>query len=554
MIPQTNEDNPTMSRSAVYARQSDPYRKGHLTTDQESLSITTQVNHASAKAIDLGHTVDDVFCEQITSEVFEDRPQLRKLLSRLDHYDAIIVYKYDRIVRDPDQLNLFIRACVAKGVRVISCTEQEIGSDPVSKMIGYVIGTVAQMEKIRIKERVRDAKQSIVDRGLILESGRAKYGYQYQNGKRVIDPVTSEIVKRIFNDVANGVSLNQLALILNHEGVPPPRVKWSQEGLGKIVRDASYYGAPMLWNQTTPTDKRSQKNGRRIRVRTEGKAIGSDTPEIVTRQVWDQAQINVAKNKKLGGKKKLTLWLRGHVFCGQCGHTMTPHPLHNGKYEYRCCYGAANKTSCTKAGYPIDEVENQIRLTLDHYFNLPELVKNLVAENLPENVDWQERVTDAEELVSQLKKKLGKVVARIGDTDDSVVEEAIENQMKAIAFEIKKEETSLTEARRLAGSARTKGQILADVDVLLESRGHKQALASLGVKVFLLAHMPDEIPQVIAGVHLGSGGKSRAGNKRITYVPDQITPDRKGRIRWLILRLFQYDEILDGRTSSNGRS
>jgi DNA invertase Pin-like site-specific DNA recombinase len=513
-----------MKRTAIYARQSDPYKKGHLQSDTESLSISTQISHATNKANELNFQVEDVYDEQITSEVFEERPELRKLLSRLDRYQAIIVYKYDRIVRNPDQLNAFIGACVAKGVRVISCTEQEIGTDPMSKMLGYIVGSIGQMEKIRMKERIRDAKQLILDKGLILESGNAKYGYQYMEGKRIINPATEKIVKRIFADVAKGIPLQQVAKNLTKEGVKPPRVKWSQEMLGKIIRDPSYHGAPMQWGQTEGTELRSPTNGRRVRVKGKSVSIGENTPPIVTRELWNQANHQVQENRKRGGTTKIkTLWLRGHVFCGQCGHRTTPHPMHNGKYEYRCAYGAAGKTTCTRAGYPIDDVEIYVRTILHRYFEYPEKVKALVAKSLPQTIDWQERVTDHERTVKGLKAKLAKVAARIGDSEDEVINEAINTQMKSIADSIRREQGALDEAIRLSKSARSKKQVLADVDELIKTKGHMDALAELSVKVYLYAHLPgDEVKLIIKPPHNSH----------------EMATDKKGRNRRIIVRLF----------------
>jgi hypothetical protein len=70
-------------RCALYARQSDPHRKGHQPGDDRSLSIEVQIEHCRRKAAELAAKVEDVYAEQITSEVFKERPQLRRLLARL---------------------------------------------------------------------------------------------------------------------------------------------------------------------------------------------------------------------------------------------------------------------------------------------------------------------------------------------------------------------------------------------------------------------------------------------------------------------------------------
>lgn len=531
-------------RAAIYARQSDPGKRGHLKTDDKTVSINTQIDAGHRTATELMAIVADTFDEQITSEVFEDRPQLNRMLGRLDRYDLIIVYKYDRIVRDPDQQNLFLRACHAKGVRVISCTEQEINyNDPISKAVGFLMGTLAQMEKIRLKERVRDAKQQILDRGLIIESGRAKYGYQYQEGKRIIDPVTSQVVERIFADIAGGLSLGQCATKLTTEGIAPPRVRWSQEGIGKIIRDPSYYGAAMVINKTQPTDKRYE-SGVRIRVKADGNTIGEATPSIVSCDVWQKANDNLTSNRKRGGKSRLNLWLRGHVHCEECGHAMTAHPLHkDNKYEYRCAYAHRGLTPCTRVGYPIDDVEAKVKSILDYYYSYPALLRKLVAEALPEVIDWEERARDHDRIATGLRKKLGRLTASLGDEDSRVVRDAIKAQMTTVATDIEREDSAADEARRLAGSQRSQSQILADVDELLKTKAHTDALVRFNVQVYLSACDSPRHP-----------------------LAHELTPDRKGRARRLTITLFgaemlrsATEQILDEgflqeRTSLSGRS
>jgi len=64
--------------------------------------------------------------------------------------------------------------------------------------------------------------------------------------------------------------------------------------------------------------------------------------------------------------------------------------------------------------------------------------------------------------------------------------------MKSLSSEIKKEEATLDEVRRLANTSKSKSQILDQVDALLLSKGHQDALGDLGVRVYLLAHDPGE--------------------------------------------------------------
>lgn len=49
-----------------------------------------------------GVEITDAYSEQITSEVFEDRPQLCFVKNHLFRWSFLFVWKYDRIARNPD--------------------------------------------------------------------------------------------------------------------------------------------------------------------------------------------------------------------------------------------------------------------------------------------------------------------------------------------------------------------------------------------------------------------------------------------------------------------
>src|SRR4051794_29965141 len=134
------------AKIAIYARQSDPGKKA-IVGMTDLLSIVSQIDECITYAkTHFGDDVSfDIYKEQITSEVFEQREHLSGMVAHINKYQVVICWKYDRIVRDPNQLTMFCQMLRSRGVRVLSTLEQEPDGGPIGDMVMYITGTIAKM-------------------------------------------------------------------------------------------------------------------------------------------------------------------------------------------------------------------------------------------------------------------------------------------------------------------------------------------------------------------------------------------------------------------------
>jgi len=71
------------------------------------------------------------------------------------HFDAVVVWKFDRFARSVSHLLRALETFKALGIEFVSLSEQIDTSTPMGKMVFTILGSVAEMERSMIVERVR---------------------------------------------------------------------------------------------------------------------------------------------------------------------------------------------------------------------------------------------------------------------------------------------------------------------------------------------------------------------------------------------------------------
>jgi DNA invertase Pin-like site-specific DNA recombinase len=87
----------------------------------------------------------------------EKRPELDHLMSDAHRrkFDAVAVWKFDRFARSVSHLLRALETFKALGVEFVSLSEQIDTSTPMGKMVFTILGSVAELERSMIVERVK---------------------------------------------------------------------------------------------------------------------------------------------------------------------------------------------------------------------------------------------------------------------------------------------------------------------------------------------------------------------------------------------------------------
>ncbi len=133
-------------------------------------------------------------------------------------------------------------------------------------------------------------------------------GYRMLDGKIVIHPEKAEVVKNIFKDYINGISLNAIARGLVEAGVPNANNKpsWNHGSVGRILENTKYLGDEVY-------------------------------PKIIEKSIFEATKKErKEKNKSLGREPETYRRKNKSIFidklrCGECGEVYREYIYHPGR-------------------------------------------------------------------------------------------------------------------------------------------------------------------------------------------------------------------------------
>jgi site-specific DNA recombinase len=350
-LPDVAEPIALTSRAFDYLRVSS---EGQVRTDydQDGLSITAQREAAEDKARQLGAEIAGEFSDPGKSAYVDlhKRTGFLSMLDELKHcneneatrVDYVIVWSLSRWARNQKDYWQTRELVRQAGAKLVSVSEPMIGDDSAAAFF-----TENQYESMQTSENVkRSIYQKAKNGGTY---GWTRLGYlndvdRLPDGRRVAiavpDPERAHFLTHAFKLYASGeYSLSQLATELYHLGLrsrprkqrPPQKVDTS--ALQRILRDA-YYAGWIVYKRGTPDEQVFQ--GRH--------------DALIDQDTFDTVQTLLDEKRVAGERPQLRQhYLRGSVFCGDCGQRLTfgiSTGKNGHKYPYFFCSARINGTAC----------------------------------------------------------------------------------------------------------------------------------------------------------------------------------------------------------------
>lgn len=346
-------------RTVAYCRVSteDQATDGYSMDDQQRACRL----YAEARAAmqDSGWTaIDDgtgFYLDPGVSGATRDRPGLNRLLAdaRAGKIGRVICTKLDRMGRRAADILAIEDELEQCGVERVYIKDSIDTSTATGRLLRTVLAAVAELERDMILERTRAGALEKARSGSV-QRARGIYGYRYipvnkstgENGRLEIDPETAPIVRRIFEDIASGVTSCALARNLTAEGVPTYRGAkvWWETTVRQIIYNSAYMGKATHGRLRTVKENGKTKQ----RKNDPANVIYIDVPPIVSPGLAQAAQARLQSNKTFSKRNaKHEYLLNGGILqCGvldeegkPCGHTMTGYMATSKKHRrYRCVH------------------------------------------------------------------------------------------------------------------------------------------------------------------------------------------------------------------------
>jgi site-specific DNA recombinase len=342
-----------LARAVVYLRVSTK-EQAERGGGAEGFSIPAQREACLRKAASLGADVVEEFIDAGESAKTARRPELQRLLTYLldGAVQFVIVHKVDRLARnrvDDVEINVAIRKT---GATLVSCTEN-IDETPSGALMHGIMSSIAEFySKNLANEVIKGSVQKAKSGGTV---GKAPTGYvnvrKIENGREIrtvtIDPERGPLMTWAFEAYAAGDwSIRTLLEELTRRGLTttataqmPSRPLVISHFL-RLLRHPYYKGIVRYRGVEYP---------------------GSHTP-LVTDEIWEAVQQRLSAGNTAGDKHHQHYhYLKGSVFCGECGErliiTMSKN-RHGTVYPYFICIGRQMKRSdCKQKAVLIDVVE-----------------------------------------------------------------------------------------------------------------------------------------------------------------------------------------------------
>lgn len=386
------------------------------TEDQarEGFSLPEQEKRLRAMCEYKGYEIYKLYKDAgISAKTGNTRPAFEELLQdiRDKKCNTIVVLKLDRLTRSVFDLE-GIMNFLEENNAYLDCANEEINTTNSSgKMVARLLTTVSQNEIERTSERTKFGLSGAIKEGHI--PARAPLGYKHIDKKLVPDPLTKDIVIRIYNLYFEGRSYYNIATIFNDEQVLG-KTNWKDTGILRIISNEVYKG--------------DYVHGKR----TNHPTLYRDVVEpIISKEMWENCQVQKKKNQKNYMRTQTYIFLQ-KLKCPKCGRILAGGASHKIKsdkwYFYYRCENCKNNIHENK-------IEDKIKVLLADILEYDNVVNEFFLPVLKSKVDNPKEQLEKElKNLNNKKERIRKAYIDELFTEEEFKQESkiIENQIEMI--------------------------------------------------------------------------------------------------------------------------
>jgi len=241
--------------------------------------------------------------------------------------DMVITKSISRFARNTLDCLKYIRELKDKNIPVYFEKEAINTMDSKGEVLLTIMASLAQQESQSLSQNVKLGIQYRYQQGKVQVNHNRFLGYTKDNdGNLVIDPGQAEIVRRIYREYLEGLSMDKIAAGLEADGIitGAGKGKWHTSTINKILRNEKYIGDALLQKTYTMdflTKRRIKNNGVVPQYYVEG-----DHEAIIPKDIFLLAQEEMVRRRAVhtmeNGRRRCYSCKHCFaqiVFCGECG-------------------------------------------------------------------------------------------------------------------------------------------------------------------------------------------------------------------------------------------
>ncbi|HWI62699.1 MAG TPA: recombinase family protein [Symbiobacteriaceae bacterium] len=291
------------------------------------------------------------------------RPALERLRADVQPGEIVVALRLDRLTRSVFDLYTMLTEWDRRGIRFRSVREDYDTSTASGKFMIGLLALLAQWERERIAERVREVMAGVVTRDRRHVS-KAPLGYDLRAKSLVVNDTEAALVRRIFGQYLAGQGTRAIAIALNAEGIRTKSgAEWTDFGVSYVLANPIYAGK-VTWGRGR------RKKGRASPPADDGAVVVDGVhPPLIDEATWNAVQVLKGRRRKLNRAATGQHALSGVARCGLCGgpmHGFVQRRYRNGQAQpgkerayYRCSH-RNHKESCPLPYIPADALEARV--------------------------------------------------------------------------------------------------------------------------------------------------------------------------------------------------
>ncbi|MEZ7794925.1 recombinase family protein, partial [Niallia circulans] len=267
--------------AAIYARVATREQLNDLSIEDQIEQLKTFLNKKGYRDI-------EVFADEGYSGNNFNRPEFQRLITNLEGFEAIAVWKIDRLSRNNDEvLGLINNYLKPSNKKLLVSTCDIDSSTPNGYMFLSLLVTFSEYErKIRLESISNGMKRRA---RLGRWSGRVMIGYDLNKGELTINKSESLIVKEIFELRSNRESYKSIANRINNKGCRTKRGnRFSVNAVKTILENPIYAGFIKL-----------RKRDEIPIGGNDYQFIESQHPAIIDQAIWERVQTVTLEQKPI---------------------------------------------------------------------------------------------------------------------------------------------------------------------------------------------------------------------------------------------------------------
>lgn len=346
--------------------------------------------------------------------------------------DVVLVHKFNRFARSKYDSAIYKKRLKDMGVKVISVS-QLIDDTPEGELLEGFLETIDQYYSNNLAAEVRKGIRENAFNGKHT-GGIIPFGFSLDENRRYVPNEDAAVVKRIFEDYANGKQTKQIVEDLRKDGYTNQKgTPFVQRTIYDLLRNEKYIGNYAVTIKGVQT------------VRLDGIIA-----PIISRELWEKVRKRNRTQKARIGKSNQTYFLTGKTVCGCCGATISGagskrRRKDGDKVFYYGCNGRyKQKNGCDNPIIQKEWLEKNVLKTVLLNVMDDETILNITDIAYNEFLNMQEKpAVSTEKLQSELYntlselKNLTKLYLK-GKIDDAILDEESDN-LNRRKFEIEAE-------------------------------------------------------------------------------------------------------------------